>query len=50
MHEPDDENVMKIHISTYDTTDIVHKKKRQLRKPERSHIKNLHDEEKERMN
>jgi len=38
MHEPDDENDMKIHISTYDTTDIVHKKKRQLRNPERSHV------------
>lgn len=37
MHEPNDEDTdIKIHISTYDTTDIVHKKKRQLRKPEKS--------------
>jgi len=26
MHESDDETDMKIHISTYDTTDIIHKK------------------------
>lgn len=39
MHEPNDEDTnIKIHISTYDTTDIVHKKKRQLRKPERSGV------------
>jgi len=44
MHEPNDEDInIKIHISSYDTTDIIHKKKRQLRKPERSHIvKDLH--------
>lgn len=39
LHEPNNEDTnIQIHISTFDTTDIVHKKKRQLRKPERSRV------------
>jgi len=55
MHETDDKNDMKIHISMYDTTDIVHKKGGNYESLKEV-VKNLHatsvyaGEEKEQMN
>lgn len=39
MHEPNNtESKIEIHVSTYDTREIAHKRKRQLRKIERSNV------------